>query len=279
MNGKMPNYIYIGPGKTGSTWLFEFFKYHPEIYVTPAKDLYFFDQFFDRGMNWYAKQFSGATSEKVVAEICHDYIVSPEAPPRLASSLPGVKLMMILREPIDRTFSAYLYRMKHGICETRFEEALNERPEIFGSSLYSQYIRVYLEHFAPEDILLFAFDDLKNDPQGFADQVCDRLQIDRIEIPESMKEPTLKAASARSLFVSKMVKRTALVARRIGLANLVGRLKTTRSVQRLLYRDFSEKTKPVPDPEVVAKLQQRARASVQELDAMMGTDFCRRWGY
>ena len=80
----LPNCIYIGPGKTGSTWLFEFFKLRPDVYVTPAKDLYFFDKYFERGLEWYAKQFAAADGETVIAEICHDYIVSPLAAERIA---------------------------------------------------------------------------------------------------------------------------------------------------------------------------------------------------
>ncbi|WP_430452907.1 sulfotransferase [Rhodopirellula europaea] len=279
MNSRLPNCLYIGPGKTGSTWLFEFFKYHPDIYVTPAKDLYFFDQFYQRGTDWYAKQFAGATTQSIIAEICHDYIVSTEAPLRIKETVPEAKLVMFLREPSERAFSAYLYRVKHGICEGSFEDALRDVPEVFSSSLYANYIERFLEHHPKEHLLVFAFDDLRDNPQAFANQVCDRLLVDRIEIHESLGRATLKAAKARSLWVAKLVKHSAVAARRMGAANLVGRLKTNRMLQKSLYRDFAAGEKPVPSSETIAELKDLARPSVLALDEMMGTNFCERWGY
>ena len=279
MSTRKPNCIYVGPGKTGSTWLFEFFKIHPDVFVTPAKDLYFFDVNFGRGMPWYEKQFSGAKSEEVVAEICHDYIVSEEAPGRIAKSLPGVKLMMFLREPVERSYSAFLYRVKHGVMTGTFGEAMQEHPQIFRNSFYADFIRVYLEHFDAKDILLFAFDDLKEDPQGFADQICDRLSINRIEIPDSMQKPALKAAKARFLPAAKLVKAAAVKARQLGLVKIVGVLKSNRVLRRFLYRDYSDGEMPTPSIEESDRLRKEVQASVHELDAMMGTDFCKRWGY
>ena len=46
---RLPNFIYIGPDKAGSSWLHEMLIGHPEVYLTPAKDLYFFDRYYDRG--------------------------------------------------------------------------------------------------------------------------------------------------------------------------------------------------------------------------------------
>ena len=279
MNTRLPNCIYIGPGKTGSTWLFEYFQLHPDVYVTPAKDLYFFDQYYERGLDWYRRQFSGAASEKIVAEICHDYIVSELAPGRIDRDLPDVKLMMFLREPIERTFSAYLYRVKHGIYQGSFENALVDRPEVFNSSLYSSYLKKYLLHFESKDILLFDFDDLKRDPQQFAHQISDRLEITHIALPDDLLTAKLKAAKARWLPVAKGMKKAALLARKLGLVNLVAALKSSHLVRHALYKEFTNENKPRPSDATVARLRESARPSVCELDALMGTDFCKRWGY
>ena len=180
---------------------------------------------------------------------------------------------------MERAFSAYLYRRKHGICEVSFENALQERPEIFESSLYAHYLREYIKWFPAQDVLAFAFDDLRQDPQVFANQICERLAIPPIELPAELRAPKLKAAQARSLWIAKLVKKMALAARKRGLVNLIGRLKTNRLVQTTLYRDFADGEKPTPDPQLAEKLRNRAQASVRELDEMIGTDFCQRWGY
>ncbi len=55
-----PNFMYIGPDKAGSSWLHEVLLIHPQVYMPVAKDLYFFDRYYDRGMSWYLSQFEGA---------------------------------------------------------------------------------------------------------------------------------------------------------------------------------------------------------------------------
>lgn len=61
MAGQLPNFLYIGPDKAGSSWLHEVLIQHPEVFLSEAKDLYFFDRYYDRGMAWYASQFRRAT--------------------------------------------------------------------------------------------------------------------------------------------------------------------------------------------------------------------------
>ena len=55
-----PTFLHLGPGKAGSTWVHETLLTHPEVYLTPAKDLYFFSRYYDRGRQWYVNQFADA---------------------------------------------------------------------------------------------------------------------------------------------------------------------------------------------------------------------------
>ena len=72
---RLPNFLHIGPGKSGSSWLHETLTLHPEVYLSEAKDLYFFSRYYDRGLDWYRKQFRPARpSHRVVGEVCPDYL-------------------------------------------------------------------------------------------------------------------------------------------------------------------------------------------------------------
>ena len=57
---RLPNFLHLGPGKSGSSWLHETLALHPEVYLSEAKDLYFFSRYYDRGVDWYRKQFRPA---------------------------------------------------------------------------------------------------------------------------------------------------------------------------------------------------------------------------
>ena len=91
MSDLLPNFLHVGPSKSGSTWLHEVLIGHPEVYLTQAKDLYFFNRYYDRGPGWYRAQFRSAQREhKIIGEVCPDYLSCAEAPERFSSmdSLP-----------------------------------------------------------------------------------------------------------------------------------------------------------------------------------------------
>jgi len=90
-----PNFIYIGPDKAGSSWLHEVLIRHDDIFMPPAKDLYFFDRYYSRGLAWYLDQFEAAGGRhKIVGEVCQDYLFHPESPARIRESLADARLMV-----------------------------------------------------------------------------------------------------------------------------------------------------------------------------------------
>jgi len=176
---RLPNFLHIGPGKSGSTWLHETLVLHPQVYLSEAKDLYFFSRYYDRGVDWYRKQFRSAQpSYRVVGEVCPDYLTSAEAPQRIRSCLgPDVRLMVTLRDPAERAFSAYLHRRKHGLTAT-FREDL-ETSDLIEEGRYGTQLQRYLDCFGRQALHVAVFDDLRADPQAFLDGVTTWLQIDR----------------------------------------------------------------------------------------------------
>ena len=109
---RLPSFVHIGPGKSGSSWLHETLALPPEVYLSEAKDLYFFSRSYDRGVDWCRKQFRPARpGHGVVGEVCPDYLTCAEAPRRIRWCLgPDVRLMVTLRDPTERAFSAYPHR-------------------------------------------------------------------------------------------------------------------------------------------------------------------------
>lgn len=275
----LPNLVYIGPDKAGSTWLFRLLEWHPETYVTPAKDLYFFDRYFDRGLGWYAKQFDPLSQHKVIAEISHDYLYSKDAAKRLSESLPDAKLMVCLREPVDRAFSAYLYLLKHGLYSGDFEAALEDVDELRRNGRYGSHLAEYLEHVDRQQIIVTVFDDLKNDSQLFADTVLKRIGVSPRELPNELRAKMLAAGKARSLLVAKLVKRGAWIARDLGLSKLVGRVKGSRAVDRMLYSAFDETERPKPAETTARDLRHYFYEEVRRVDEIFSLDLTKRWGY
>jgi hypothetical protein len=88
----MPNFAYVGTSKAGSTWLFNALTRHPEVYQASSKGLYYFDQHFDEGPQWYLDHFQAADDEVAMGEISGSYLSSPQAAARIADINPDMRL-------------------------------------------------------------------------------------------------------------------------------------------------------------------------------------------
>lgn len=219
-----PTFLFIGPDKTGSSWIYEYLDAHPQCFVPEAKDLYFFDREYSRGLKWYERFFEPATLEQIaVGELSHDYILSNEAADRIRKDFPDIKLIAVIRNPIDRTYSHYLYLRRSGMTQGSFADALANFPDLLDNSRYSVMLQRYRDRFPEEQLCFLMFDDLRRRPQVFANQLTDFLGIERMGAENiGIVRP---ASRARSYHLARLMKIGAATARKLGLQNLVGRVK------------------------------------------------------
>ncbi|MDQ4038440.1 MAG: sulfotransferase [Actinomycetota bacterium] len=282
MTDRKPNFIHIGPGKTGSTWLHEVLIRHEQIFMTEAKDLYFFDRYFDRGMDWYLAQFKAARPQhKIIGEVCQHYLFSADAPKRIHDCLPEARLMLTLREPAARAFSSYLYQSKHGAVTGTFRAALDTRPGILNSSRYASHLKRYLEYFDRSAIYVGLFDDLSKNPQGFIDPLLAWLDVEPMTLDEDLIKARLPASSARSTRLARTVRDTADWARRRNAAGVVGRIKRSALVHKALYKPLggSSGSKPTMSTEDAQFVRDELDAEIAELEVLLGMDLRKRWNW
>ena len=277
--GRLPNFLYIGTSKAGSTWIYKFLAAHAEVYVAPGKGTYYFDQHFERGVDWYCEQFQRAEDKTAVGEISHSYLSSPEAAERIAELLPSAKLIVCLREPVERAFSAYLDSVKNGRFDDTCEAALDANPSLLQRGAYAQHIERYLSLFPREQLHVAVFDDLKSEPQHFADQLCDFLAVERRPLHASDRQKMMPAAKPRSKFVTHMVKQVARSADKIGMRGLRGRIKRSRVVRNLLYRPFRNDEMPRISAATREKCRDHFRPEIQQVDDLLGLGLQEKWDY
>lgn len=269
-----PTFLFIGPDKTGSTWLYEILLRHPLCYVPPVKDIYFFDRYYDRGLTWYWSFFAEAPPDaRAAGEFSHDYLFSGLAAERIARDLPDVKLLTTLRDPAERVFSHYLHLIRSGRTRASFEEALEKFPELVENSLYYRHLRAYLDRFDRERLLVLFFEDLRSDPRSFAATVFSFLGLaPRPDIDYNAR--FMVASRPRSFAAAHAAKRGAETARRLGLARLVGRVKRGW-LARLLYVPYRDDERPRLDPAMRHRLVARFRPDVERLEAVLHKDLSR----
>jgi hypothetical protein len=273
----VPDFLYIGTSKAGSTWLFNALSVHDDVWLASNKGLYFFDAHFDRGVDWYRRQFEDADG-RAVGEFSHSYLSSPEAPARIAAYSPTMKLLVCLREPVDRAFSDYLDLVKNNGFGGSFSEAVEQYPRLLDRGRYATHLSRYLEHFPASQLHVGLFDDLKTGAQQYADEVYDFLGIDRVVLSTGDLRARMPAGRPRNATMVGLAKRASKVAASVGLRRWRSRIKRSTAVRSALYRQYRD-DKPRLEPTLGLELRRGFADEVARLDGLLGRPVSEIWGY
>ncbi len=126
---KMPDFLIIGTQKGGTSSLFHYIDQHPAAKVSLAKEVHYFDLSYDKGPAWYRGFFPFQRDARITGEASPLYFFHPRVPARVRADIPGVKIILLLRDPVERAFSHYRMNVKDGTENLSFEEALEREPE------------------------------------------------------------------------------------------------------------------------------------------------------
>jgi hypothetical protein len=158
----LPTFLGIGVLRGGTTWLHELLTSHPDVYVpTRRKEIFFFDLYYERGLEWYEGFFppeAEASRYRAVGEITPTYIYRSYGPGRIASVPSITKLILMLRNPLDRVYSHYGLLLKNGQYSGSFEGFLSDRPDMIQNGFYSQHLHNYYRHFDRDQILVLIYE-------------------------------------------------------------------------------------------------------------------------
>lgn len=273
-----PNFLYIGTSKAGSTWLFNALAHHPDVFLASSKGLYFFDQHFSNGTDWYLGQFAGAGGKPAIGEISHSYLSSPEAPARIADLNRDMRLLVCLREPVDRAFSDYLDLVKNGQYDGPFKDALDRYPRLMDRGMYATHLQRYFDRFPSQQLHVRLFDDLRTDAQAYADDVFQFLGVRQFTLPPADLKTRMPAGKPRSDAVAGLAKSTSRLVKRAGLTGVRARAKRSVLLRQALYRPYAE-DRPTVDPALAGELRRAFASEVQQLDSMLSVPVSAQWGY
>jgi hypothetical protein len=271
-------FAYIGTSKAGSTWLFNALAGHPEVCLGSNTGLYYFDSHFDRGEEWYLDHFRAAGDRPAVGEISHSYLSSPEVPARIAQFNPDMRLLVCLREPVDRAFSDYLDLLKNGQFHGPFTSALEKFPRLLDRGRYATHLQRYLDLFPREQLHVSLFDDLRADPQAYADEVFAFLGIGRLELPPGDLRSRMPAGTPRNPTVATAAKSMSKLVKQAGMRRFRSRVKRSVMVRQALYRPYRD-DRPTIDPAVAAELRLGFADEVLRLDSLLDRPVAATWRY
>ena len=185
----LPDFIIIGAGKSGTTSIARYLCRHPQITMSSEKEPQFFDCEYHRGEEWYRSLFAHSRPGQLCFEATTTYTYWPHShqiPQRIADLLPNVRLIYIMRHPVDRSRSHCGDAMKEKPSLT-FEDALEQNPAFIDASLYVQHIQQYLRVFDREQLLLLLYDDFSNDPRSVLGAIQSFIGVPEVDLLKAGK--------------------------------------------------------------------------------------------
>lgn len=167
---RLPQFLIIGAMKAATTTIYEQLRMLDGIYMPALKEPNFFsdDINYQRGMDWYRKLFDSAEDTDILGEASTHYAKLPTYPnslSRIYQTLPDVKLIYIMRDPIDRLISQYIHEWSCNNIREDINNAINIHEDLIKYSCYAYQLAPYLNRYGYKNILPVFFERLKNEPE------------------------------------------------------------------------------------------------------------------
>jgi len=228
-----PNFFIVGAPKAGTTAIFHYLNQHPQIYMSTRKEPHYFSikNVLDndlrkkpiRNKTKYLNLFKNVKNEKIVGEASTSYLADPEAPKLIKKIIPDAKILISIRDPTERTFSAYLMKKNAGLMESTFHDQIQlelqqeidlKKPNCtLKEGFYSESISRYLNIFDSNQIKIIIFEEWITDPKKKLEEIIKFLKIDipidqfKIKNPNPFKNP--RGSVGKFLLQNREVKKIA----------------------------------------------------------------------
>ena len=270
----LPNFLVIGAQRAGTTLLHHILDSHPEVYVPRRrKEIHYFDWYFERGPDWYARFFPNrreAQQYRAIGEVTPDYLFDLAAPGRIKASLPDCKFVVSLRNPVDRAFSWYLFSLRSVNEKRGPEEFFAQETGCLQRGCYAEQLKRYFAIFPKDAFAVLIYEEFVRDPAAHLASLAGFLGLTSVwQDPGSLLQqrvnaseiPRFQAAFARAQRFGEVLTRHDLdwivrLARTCGIPKIFG----TRS-----YRP------PLP-ARVRRTLADYYREEVAGLERLLGRD-------
>ncbi len=209
-----PDFFIVGAAKAGTTAVYTWLTHHPDVFLPPTKEPGFFafshqsprpakgpyDPDYVRDIATDSKAYAGLyadAGDSVTGDASPVYLSDPHAAQRIAQARPDARIIILLRDPVDRAFSQYKHHRRDNLepC-TSFEEALGQEHQrktegwswahqYAGLGHYADPLGRFLTEFERDQILFLDFARLQTDPDRCWRDVCQHLRIQAVPLPRN----------------------------------------------------------------------------------------------
>lgn len=209
----LPEFLIIGAAKAATTWIANQLRARPDVFI-PGPEPHYFSREYDRGEQWYRAWFEDSRADQLVGEKSADYLADPQVPERIAKLLPDAKIVVQLRNPVDRAYSDYCMLYRRGTVSGEIHKFLgsqdNTQPRFLNDGLYNQHLRRFLDYFPADKVKIILYDDIRTTPEEVVTEVNVFLGLPDLESGVQLVEranvkdaPLLPLAMRRTLAPAK----------------------------------------------------------------------------
>lgn len=228
-SSKLPTFLIAGAPRSGTTYLYDLLDSHPGVFLAkpprPEPKFFLVDEEFRKGLDYYRERyFAGAGGFAAVGEKSTNYLEGAAVASRIYESLPEVRLIFVLRNPVERAYSNYRWSVQNGLELLSFADAVEQeaarereygerqkysRPHSYVSrGLYAELLKPFFDRFESSRIKVLLLDDIERAPEATAAELFEFLQLSPVPIAfrfdervnaATAGEPEIPPAVARRL--------------------------------------------------------------------------------
>lgn len=277
----LPSFVIIGAVKSATTWLVNCLNRHPQIYI-PLKEIHFFSRFFSKRLTWYHKHFKRAKPSQFAGENSNTYLESKEATMRIKKMIPEVKLIVCLRNPVERAYSDYCMNFEKARVSADIAIYLNpynnnltnDSPFLY-RGLYAKHIKRYFKYFEKSQIKILLYDDLVLNSQKFIEDVYEFLGVKELKLQSNVDTPVnirryktypkwFKSILSTFETISLKIPFTYSFLRNLSSRSLIMKIKELMAFRSIEY--------PLLSDELKGKLIGYYKSDINELEGLINRD-------
>ncbi len=251
------NAIIIGAGRSGTTTLYQYLENHRNVCFSDIKEVHYFsvDELYERGESYYHSFWKHCKNENVMIAADTYLLIDKKAPKRIAEYNSDMKIIIMLRNPYERTWSSFQYALNNGYISNNksFIQSVQEEEYHIGhsditvqnnlcnlwQSKYFEHISYWSEFFPRDNILFLKTSDLKNNTDFLLNQLSAFLNIDDFKVEDTTIKAN-KSAKAKSKILQQF-----LLNRNNPLRVALRKILPDKIKQRILHSKLPEKLSSV----------------------------------
>lgn len=214
----LPRLIGLGTQKGGTSTLNNMLKLHKKFYLPNTKEIHYFTKNWDQSIEWYKKHYENSNLDKINVDITPYYLFYPKAAIRMKEVVPNAKLIVLLRDPVERTISQYYHAKRLGFETLSIMDAIveeehrirnnydysHQRHSYIGRSRYIEQLHEYEQWFKKDQFLIIKSEDYFKNPREVWRKIEELMDLEHQEFPNVIKRAN--AGKGESLLVDNKVR-------------------------------------------------------------------------